>query len=363
MMQTYFARGRGRCSACAVQRSDAGAGLTASVGEGGGNRTPDVSRVQSLLNGVDVESGGPTVPLVIDGICGPKTKAAILHFQRHDRHLIADGRIDPNKNTWKALIEVSSGNDEPVLPRTATSAPQPVARVDEATKKLFVAYLWYTRHRIFETIKAIDVAMEELELCRAYADLHRGKTLYEGYLHWEVRLEELPTFHRVFKVVDPKMTIEHVRARLKRVRLVYTHMVDVIVANTFTTPAAEKNHTREFLRVVDQKFLDWAHGRHQAIADAPLGGWWHKNAQIAHMRYGSDYIQAHDAFTTLIHEMAHFVSHSSTYRIDHEGGFYNQAFKATAQQCVRNAFCYEWYAMLACFKSQRHQSDDDLSLS
>jgi peptidoglycan hydrolase-like protein with peptidoglycan-binding domain len=362
-MQIYFARGRGRCSEFSVNRGSEPAHITSSVGEGGGNKKPDVTRVQSLLNGVDVEDGGSNVPLAVDGICGPKTKAAILHFQRHHPGLIADSRIDPNKNTWKKLVEVSSGNDEPILPKRVSSTPQPAAKVDDATQKLFVTYLWYTRHRIFETIKAIDTSMEELEVCRAYADLYRGKSLHDGYVHYEIRLQELPTFHRCFKIVDPKMTIENTRARLKRVRLVYTHMVDVIVANTFTTPTAEKNHSREFLRVVDQKYLDWAHGRNQAMADAPLGGWWHKDARRAQIRYGSDYIQAHDAFTTLIHELAHFVSHSTTYRIDHEGGSYNQAFKATSQQCVRNAYCYEWYAMLACFKSLRRQSDSELNLS
>jgi hypothetical protein len=361
----YYARGRGSCSACESHQHADVRKLAASVGEGGHNVPNDVGLVQSKLNEVAPEVGGPSPPLAVDSICGPKTKGAILQFQRrYPGELVSDGRIDCDKATWKKLAEVSEqSNEVPVLrAKTPKSPTPPPAAVDDATQHLFTNYLWLTRHRIFETIKTIDTSIEELKLCRAYVQLHPGVTLFRAYKHWEIRLTELPTFDRCFHIVSDKMEYTKAEDILLKVRRVYVHMVDVIVANSFTTPEAEKFHSRQYLRVVEQKFLDWDHGRDRAMADAPLGGWWLKNANTARIRYGSGHIADSDAFTTLIHEMAHFVSHSSTFRIDHEGGIYNAAFNATAHQAVHNAFCYEWYAKLACFKSQRDTPNSALVL-
>jgi hypothetical protein len=362
----YFARGRGSCTACGSRQNTDVRKLAASVGESGRNVPNDVGLVQSKLNEIAPDDGGPSPPLAVDSICGPKTKGAILQFQRrYPDELVSDGRIDPDKATWKKLADVSGQPDEALVlkAKAPKSTAPPPAAVDDATQKLFTTYLWLTRHRVFETIKAIDVSIEELKLCRAHVNLHPEVTLFRAYKHWEIRLSELPTFDRCFHIVSEKMEYTKAEDTLLKVRRVYAHMVDVIVANSFTTPEAEKFHSRQYLRVVEQKFLDWEHGSHKAIADAPLGGWWLKNANTARIRYGSGHIVDSDAFTTLIHEMAHFVSHASTFRIDHEGGIYNAAFNATAHQAVRNAFCYEWYAMLACLKTQRDTHNSALVLA
>jgi hypothetical protein len=87
--------------------------LTAAVGENAANLKPDVTTVQRLLNRVPAASGGPSPPLAVDGICGPKTLKAIRRFQKDGCGFQwPDGRISPNKRTWNALVKY----DEPVSP-------------------------------------------------------------------------------------------------------------------------------------------------------------------------------------------------------------------------------------------------------
>jgi hypothetical protein len=57
-----------------------------SVGKGGSNRYDDVQRIQFLLNVIHVDPGnGFRMPalLAMDGICGQRTKAAILGYQEY----------------------------------------------------------------------------------------------------------------------------------------------------------------------------------------------------------------------------------------------------------------------------------------
>ena len=79
--------------------------LTGSVGRGGDNKEVDVRAVQQRLvrNAIQVDT---------DGKIGPKTIEAIERFQRA-RIGVADGRVDPNGNTWKALMGQQVPRQEP----------------------------------------------------------------------------------------------------------------------------------------------------------------------------------------------------------------------------------------------------------
>ena len=83
-------------------------GIQASVGEQGANLRSDVQLVQELLNAVPPERGGADPELKVDGLCGPKTKAAILTFQRQNLDAgQVDGRIDPKHTTIAKLNELA----------------------------------------------------------------------------------------------------------------------------------------------------------------------------------------------------------------------------------------------------------------
>ncbi len=71
------------------------------------NLPDDVRTIQEALNQVTVNGagGGPVPFLVVDGICGPKTNAAIVQFQRTQLNF-SDGVIEPNKKTIIKLNEI-----------------------------------------------------------------------------------------------------------------------------------------------------------------------------------------------------------------------------------------------------------------
>jgi hypothetical protein len=100
--------------------------IGSSVGRMGGKNLPmDVITVQQLLDQVPAHQGGPVPLLDVDGLCGPKTIAAIQKFQLH--HFgwsIADGRVDPGGPTLAKLNEFDNNSFPlPVLADTPLLCP------------------------------------------------------------------------------------------------------------------------------------------------------------------------------------------------------------------------------------------------
>lgn len=375
-MPLYLARcANGTCSARQIsieELDDSGEPdvLTGSVGEGGRNQNPDVRNVQSRLNRIPQADGGPIPALSVDGACGPKTKAAIKRFQqRYYRELLGDGRIDPGKATWRKLLQMTGSATVPdTFGAKAAGAVTPGAGTgdDEETQVLFATYLYMSRWRVYEAIRALDEAIQEVQVLIAHSNLHPGTSFFSAYRIWEIKMRELPTVDRCFHLVDEKAEAPKTLERLRRIRKVFSDMLEVIVNNSFTTPAAEKNGSRRFLRVTRQTVLDQAHpdkGKNGVIADAALGGWWFKNANTGRIRYGTHFVDDPAALSTLIHEMAHYVSHPSTYQIADAGGYYHKAFTASRSVALRTAECYSWYALLASFKHIRYLPDNALPTS
>lgn len=112
--------------------------ISRSVGRMGGVNLPDdVKTVQELLNQVPVASGGPMPLLAVDGICGPKTIAAIQTFQvKNFGWKIADGRVDPDGPTHALLNTFDTpvpGKKPPVMQTLPTSTRFVIHRMGSAT--------------------------------------------------------------------------------------------------------------------------------------------------------------------------------------------------------------------------------------
>src|SRR5262245_207485 len=107
--------------------------ISAPVGIKGTNRFDDVTVIQRALNDVPPDQGRPLPLLKIDGICGPKTKDAIQKFQlKHFGWKLADGRVDPDKETIAKLNELSGGGGLPAdfgTPQATVAAAPRIARV------------------------------------------------------------------------------------------------------------------------------------------------------------------------------------------------------------------------------------------
>src|ERR1039457_6539029 len=82
--------------------------IKAPVGESGRNEWLDTRTVQELLLFAPIIEGGPAM-LVVDGICGPKTKQAIRDFQvKQFGRAHADGKVDTDKRSFQKLKEYES---------------------------------------------------------------------------------------------------------------------------------------------------------------------------------------------------------------------------------------------------------------
>lgn len=94
------------------------AGISASVGQGGVNRSADVKAVQVALNNVPLALGGAGERLALDGKIGPKTIEAISNFQL--RWLtVNDKRCDPLGPTL-GLANAMAGVNDALPPGTAS---------------------------------------------------------------------------------------------------------------------------------------------------------------------------------------------------------------------------------------------------
>src|SRR5580704_15708742 len=81
--------------------------ISASVGQGGVNKNPDVLAVQKALNRIPGGQGGPTAHLLKeDGLAGMKTSEAITAFQKLNIGLVPTGRIDVNSPTLTRLNSI-----------------------------------------------------------------------------------------------------------------------------------------------------------------------------------------------------------------------------------------------------------------
>src|SRR5262249_38738417 len=147
-----------------------------------------------------------------------------------------DGRIDPDKNTWKKLVVLSQGT---LLPKGAVSAAKPgkkkkqTPRDTPEVQTLLTLQMHITQQRIFAAIQSIDQAKSELaqvEAFRIFSSALRPMTLHEAYQARLSTLVELPTVDRCFHLVNPRMTLGGANDVLRRLRKVFADMLDVIIA-------------------------------------------------------------------------------------------------------------------------------------
>jgi len=104
------------------------------------NIPDDVKTIQEALNQVTLkgEAGGPLPFLVVDGIKGPKTQAAIITFQQVQvKSISADGTVEPGKQTILRLNElVAPISKFDLNAKLATSLPLVRAALDAAIRNV-----------------------------------------------------------------------------------------------------------------------------------------------------------------------------------------------------------------------------------
>ncbi len=122
--------------------------LSGSVGKGGSNNAADTKLIQNLLN-----KNGASPTLVVDGICGPKTIAAISKFQR-TKVGFSDSLIEPNKNSWKLL----NGKKQPTTTTVASTKLSSSVGVGGANKPQDVLLVKTLLNKFYKTFNLNDTA-------------------------------------------------------------------------------------------------------------------------------------------------------------------------------------------------------------
>ena len=107
--------------------------MEGSVGQFGKNLPQDVRLVQSMLNNVPGNDGGPSPALAVDGLIGPKSIAAITRFQQVSRRPVVDGRIDPLGSTITAMGRLLNGRG--TLPENVAGIGQPDPRITKGLSR------------------------------------------------------------------------------------------------------------------------------------------------------------------------------------------------------------------------------------
>ena len=101
--------------------------MQASVGQDACNLPADVILVQSMLNSLPPDLGGPCPKLTVDAEVGPRTIAAIIRVQRATKQRVVNGRIEANGSTLIALGQLL--NSHGLIPVSYTHLTLPTKRI------------------------------------------------------------------------------------------------------------------------------------------------------------------------------------------------------------------------------------------
>lgn len=298
--------------------------IVASVGLGGVNRPDDVRKIQSLLNDVRPERGGPVPKLVVDGICGPLTRAAIHKFQTFMKMPVIDSRVDPDGPTLMAL------NSEH-LNASASSVP-------------------LIRHaiRLFRALRATDDARLAIRRAIAVTDAALHYRLFGPGLTQSPDAYHFVSQHFRFDGVSDSQTITD----LERIRVIYQRMESVlrgIPGVTGTTIYGPNLHDID--PTPEETPPQW-----KAYVPAIDGGPY-RSTRI----YWTNQIDGHppDRYLyLLLHELAHFVDDidPSLSIVDHGYLAHGTVFKLQHHQRMRNADNYSMMAFHRAFGKARLQA-------
>lgn len=251
--------------------------ISKSVGQGGVNIYDDVYNIQYGLDQVAPIDGGPSPQLVIDGKCGPKTIAAIRHFQqKHFGWAGCDGRIDPDQQTIKKLNEKRNRNVYPTIPLSLGTDGW-----------LLAGMLQHTQH----TRSCVNAAMTNISLAMNVVD-----NVMPG-LMGASREQRMKLLNRHFRIDNIKGVK---RPTLQRIHDTYSFMLNVLDRPEAYTTLDTDNSGENI----------------STVAFARLGGFHDKNDLTGKIVFRRGVLFATGipdfAAHIFIHELRHFVGQDGT---------------------------------------------------
>lgn len=298
--------------------------ITASVGLGGVNRADDVKKIQTLLNGVRPDRGGPVPKLVVDGLCGPLTRNAIRKFQAFLQLPVQDSRVDPDGPTLMALNSERMNSTAPSMP--------------------------LLRHAI-RLFRAINASSD------ARAAVKRAIAVTESALHYKMigpGLTQSPdayqfvSQHFKFDGVSDNRAVDdltYIRAIYRRMETVLRGVPGVTGTQIYGSNLHDIDPTPEQTPAMWKAYVP--------VAD--------EGPYLSTRIYWTDNIDGHpqDRYTyLLLHELAHFVDNiePTLQIVDHGYLALGTVFALDHHRRVRNADNYSMMAFHRAFGKARLQA-------
>lgn len=337
-----FVNGNGNQTPVSPNYSSHGAiQISSPVGIGGANLSPDVRTIQDALNRVSPADGGANPPLVVDGVCGSKTKNAIQQFQlKQFGWSGADGKINPGGQTITRLNEILGAN------RPLAGGPSVPKVDDETSNEIFKTMMTAGLMRAKRLILA---AQNNLDLALVQVDQPNTPSVIPSF----GRAERMRLANRYFKIDE--MNIGQRRQVLSRIRYVYSTMLQVferpgglwgekafqidssgLTFKESPTSAAHTDYSGYFKGGKSNQFQKELRGDSIFFVRENI-------AYFANMNNGVG---------TIIHELAHFCGDERTgWRIDDFGAYGEpekpRVARLTLAQRVRHADTYAYFAIAA----------------
>ena len=327
-----------------VQTSSTGLSIAGSVGAGGANRAADVRVIQSALNVIAVGNGGASPTLAVDGLSGPRTIAAITKFQG-SHTAVADGRVDPDGPTLRALDMELDGGVVPIV-ALGTLGVVPAPRLPSGRQTPDPQIVGMIVSLLPKVRSLIRAARFRLTTVGPFVT-NQKQTMPTGLLLGGVRdsLTLLDQVFDFFKFSNPQPVFENLRT-------VYANM-DVALNRSFETDPL----------IAPVLFVANTSTRMEKVASAytSAGGAFvgpkvkFASGDLANRIYlCSNLTTASERFLvmTVVHELAHYVSNQAISIVDPVGkGFMNvpadrPAFdKISPAQKIRSAEHYAFFAL------------------
>lgn len=126
------------------------------------NHQPDVRLVQSLLNKITFNKGGPEAPLKTDGICGKLTIAAIYRFQLVEmKTKFPDSIVDKEGRTIYRLNEMTA----------------PATETNDSLRALYRSHIAEAQSMIAAGLRIVQFALARTAMPNPLFDDSKGKEL------------------------------------------------------------------------------------------------------------------------------------------------------------------------------------------
>jgi len=321
--------------------------IRASVGQGGVNRSDDSVTIQSALNNIPIDQGGPQVRLAVDGIAGPLTISAIRKFQTRQLGW-ADGRIDPGGPTLARLRGYSANGNAGGTGGLKTHgghrrAPSP-QMFEVIRRGTAVSVLPHASHALRKTQLNLDLVMARLKV----KGVQRMTEISPGESREPRRLWNI--FNRHFSVAN--LSTPAATQSLSSVQQTFENMKAVLDGRPgiWGADIVEIDPITAYVKELDEAVAYTPTTTGDRARQTRLGimPW---RIYFTNLIDGQDF--DHYLYTVL-HELAHFVDNETQLHIgDIAYGYQPSILRLSHHQRMRNAECYSACAFEMAFGNDR----------